>query len=123
MKYLFVFSIGLLLVSCGEQALPSSSLLCDCADNSLKTFDSKFIEKLTETARTTGDFHDTILKLTDNNPGILVPIVEQFKSKWEKGVEQIITDYNLTDEQFEKYVQASTNECPEQMLILTYFFK
>ncbi len=89
----------------------------------LATFAPDVIEKLSETARTSGDFHETIMKLTDNKPDILIPLVEMLKAKWEKGLEKIITENYMTDEQWEKYLEVAMKDCPDQIKIIYYFMK
>jgi hypothetical protein len=123
MKYILVLFSALLLAACGEKEPPSNKLLCDCANESLASFAPDFIEKLNETARTSGDFHETIMKLTDNKPDILIPSVEMLKAKWEKGLEKIITENYMTDEQWEKYLEVAMKDCPDQIKIIYYFMK
>ncbi len=121
MKYLIILCCTLFLVSCGEEKLPSSKLLCDCANKSLGVLESNFLEKLTETSRTTGDFHDTILKITNNEPGIILLAVDKVLDEWDKGLQKIITDNNMSEEQLEEYIDASTEVCPDQLRIIYYF--
>ncbi len=121
MNYLFVLCAVLFLFSCGEEKLPPSKLLCDCANKSLGVLESNFLEKLTETARTTGDFHDTILKITNNEPGILMLAVDKVLDEWNKGLQKIITHNNMSEEQLEEYIDASTEVCPDQLRIIYYF--
>jgi len=121
MKYLFVLCAVLFLFSCGEEKLPPSKLVCDCANKSLGVLEAKFLTKLTETARTTGDFHDTILKITNNEPGIILLAVDKVLGEWDKGLQKIITDNNMSEEELKEYLDVSIKECPDQFEIIYYF--
>ncbi|MFN5635115.1 MAG: hypothetical protein ACK49D_10620 [Flavobacteriia bacterium] len=61
------------------------------------------------------------MKITNNDPGILMLAVNKVLDEWDKGLQKIITDNNMSEEQLEEYIDASTEVCPDQLRIIYYF--